>query len=459
LNLPLFNDLSGKQLLFPFNSFLLVVVGVLLVVIGLISGSYPAFVLSTFKPIAILKGNTQSGSSNQNVRKILVGMQFVLSIFLISSTLLMREQLSFLQNKNLGFDKEQLVVVQLNPPRTGRLRQKIEAGFEIAERFKTEMAKFPDIISMCGSSHDFGNGGWVSLGYTDEKKVYRTFNMNVVDDDYIPTLRMQLVRGRNFSDANPSDKRHAVIVNEAFVKEYGWTDAIGKKIPGKEFQDHEIIGVVKDFNYASLYTKVLPLVMVEDPAIAFSGIQNMNVDAPAIPKLILRLKPENISSTIEQVRSVWNKISGDEEFAFSFVDQAMARQYRSDRNLGKIVSVATLLSIVIGSLGLYALASLAMQNRTKEISIRKVMGASEQSLLVLLSKEYIFLIAVCLVVSVPVTWYMMKNWLSTFEYRVGISADVFILAGAISLFIALATISFQTLKTVWTNPIKSLKYE
>lgn len=459
LNLPLFNDLSGKQLLFPFNSFLLVVVGLLLMIIGLISGSYPAFVLSSFKPIAILKGSAQSASSKQSVRKILVGVQLVLSIFLISSTLLMREQLSFLQNKDLGFDKEQLAVVQLNAPRTGRLRQKIESGFEIAERFKTELAKFPGIVSMCGSSHDFGNGGWMSLGYTDEKKVYRTFNMNVVDDDYIPTLKMQLVNGRNFSDANPSDKRRAVIVNEAFVKEYGWTDAIGKKIPGKEFQDHEIIGVVKDFNYASLYTKVQPMVLVEDPAIAFSGIQNMNVDAPAIPKLLLRLNPENISSTIEQVRAVWNKISGEEEFTFSFVDQAMERQYRSDQNLGKIVGVATLLAILIGSLGLYALASLAMQNRTKEISIRKVMGANDNSLLILLSKEYVILVAGSLLLSVPFTWYLMNNWLSTFEYKVGISANVFILAGAISLFIALATISFQTLKTVWTNPAKSLKYE
>ncbi len=459
LNLPLFNDLSGKQLLFPFNTFLLTVIGLLLLVIGFVSGSYPAFVLSSFKPITILKGSLRSGSSRQNVRKILVGVQLVLSIFLISSTLLMGKQLSFLQSKNLGFDKEQLAVIQLSVPRTGRLTKKIETGFETAQRFKTELSKFTDIVAMCGSSHDFGTGGWISLGYTDEKKVYRTFNMNVVDADYIPTLKIQLVSGRNFSDANPSDKRRAVIVNEAFVKEYGWSNAIGKKIPGKDFQDHEIIGVVKDFNYASLYTKVQPLVIVEDVAIPFSGIENVNTDASAIPKLIVRLKPGNMGATIEQIKSVWNKISGDEEFAFSFVDQAMARQYRSDQNLGKMVSIATLLAIAIGSLGLYALASLAMQNRIKEVSIRKVMGANEQSLLFLLSKEYVYLIAICLVLSVPITWSLMKNWLSTFEYRVDISPTIFILAGGISLLVALATISFQTLKTVWTNPVNSLKYE
>lgn len=458
INLPLFNDLSGKQLLFPLDKFMLTVIGALLLVIGLISGSYPALVLSSFKPITILKGAAQ-GSAKQSVRKILVGIQLALSIFLISSTLLMRKQLSFLQNKNMGFDKEQLVTVQLNAPRTGGLAKRVAAGFVTGERFKSELAKFPDILAVCTSSHDFGNGRWVNLGFTDEKTVYRTFDMNVVDDDYIPTLKIQVSKGRNFSDDNPSDKRRSVIVNEAFVKEYGWTDAIGKKIPGKKFADHEIIGVVKDFNYASLYTKVQPLVLTESPGIILSGIENIYVDNSPIPKLIIRVRPENIAATIDQIKNVWNKIAGEEEFSFAFVDQAMAKQYKADRNLGKIVSVATLLAIIIGSLGLYALASLAMQNRTKEISIRKVMGASDNSLLYLLSKEYLTLVILCLTISVPITWYLMSNWLSTFEYRVNISATIFVFAGAISLLIALATISFQLLKTVWTNPVNSLKYE
>jgi len=459
LNLPVFNDLSGKQLAFQFNQYTFLVIASLLLIIGFISGSYPAFVLSAFRPIAVLKGSLSGGSSKQGVRKVLVGIQLALSIFLISSTLLMRNQLSYLQNKDMGFDKEQLAEIQLNVPRTGRMADRINAGFEKAERFKAALSKFPDILAVCGSSHDFGNGSWTGLGYTDEKNVYRTFQMNVVDDEYIPTLKIKLAYGRKFSDSNPSDKRRSVIINEAFAKEYGWTDAIGKKIPGKNFPDHEIIGVVKDFNFASLYTKVLPLVIVEDASIILTGIENINVDASPFTKLMIRLKPGNMALATEQIKQVWNEITGDEEFSLTFVDQAMVRQYRNEQNLGKIVSIASLLSILIGSLGLYALASLALQNRTKEISIRKVMGASEQSLLVLLSKEYVFLIAVCLVISIPVTWYLMKNWLSTFEYRVGISLDVFVLAGGISLLIALATISFQTLKTVWTNPVKSLKYE
>jgi len=459
LGLPLFNDLSGKSLVVRPDGFVFLVAGSLVAIIGLIAGSYPAFVLSNFRPIAILKGKMQAGNSKQGLRKVLVGIQLVLSIFLISSTLVMRQQLAFLQNKNLGFNREQLAVVQLNVPRGGRLAERVKAGFEKAEKFKIELSKIPEVISVCASSHDFGNGSWTNIGYTDDHGTYRTFNVNIIDDDYLPTMKMELASGRNFSQENTSDARRAVIINEAFAKEYGWADPIGKKIPGKDFVDHEIIGVVKDFNYESLYTKVTPLVIAMDAVIPLSGSENINIDNTPVPKLMIRLKPGNLPATIEQVKNVWDKLTAGEEFAFTFVDQALAEQYRNDLNLGKIVGIATLLAMIIGSLGLYALASLAMQNRTKEISIRKVMGASEQSLLVLLSRDYVFLIGISLLLSVPLTWYMMSNWLQSFEYRVAMSWKVFALAGSLSLLIAVVTIVYQTLKTAWTKPAETLKYE
>ena len=234
---------------------------------------------------------------------------------------------------------------------------------------------------------------------------------------------------------------------------------IGKKIPGKDFVDHEIIGVVRDFNYASLYTKVTPLVMAMDATIPLSGLENINIDNSPVPKLLIRLRPGNMSATIDQIKTVWDTLTGGEEFAFTFVDQALAAQYRNDQNLGKIVSIATLLAMIIGSLGLYALASLAMQNRTKEISIRKVMGATEQSLLMLLLKDYVYLIGISLVLAVPITYYQMTNWLQSFEYRVSVGWDVFLLAGALSLLITLSTISYQAIKTAWTRPAETLKHE
>ncbi len=458
-SLSTFNELSGKQLVFPWNGFLILIMGGLLMIIGLIAGSYPAFILSAFKPISILKGGIQSGSSKQQLRKWLVGVQLVLSIFLVSSTLIMSQQLDFLQNKNLGFNKEQLAVIRLQVPRGGRLAERVRLGFEKAELFKAEFSKIPDILSACASSHDFGNGNWMSIGYTDDAGVYRNFNLNSIDDEYIPTLKMELVQGRNFSQEIVSDVRRGVIVNEAFIKEYGWSDAVGKKIPGKNFLDHEIIGVVKDFNYASLYTRVQPLVIVQDPAIILSGVENISIDSSPLPKLIVRLQPGNMQVTIDQIKGISEKISSGEEFTFSFVDQALAAQYRNDQNLGKIVRIATLLAMFIGSLGLYALASLAMQNRTKEISIRKVLGATEQSLLMLLTKDYVFLILISLLLSVPITWYMMSQWLQSFEYRVAIGLSVFVWAGALSLVIALLTISYQAIKAAWTRPADTLKYE
>jgi putative ABC transport system permease protein len=457
-SMPVFNDLAGKQLVFSFDGFMIGVLTGLIGIIGLIAGSYPAFILSSFRPVTVLKGAMQTGYNKQRLRKVLVGVQLTLSVFLISSTLLMKEQLQYLQSRNLGFDREQLAVMQLNV-RGGRLSERVVAGLEKAMQFKSELTRIPQVAAVTVSSHDFGHGDWLNIGYTDDEGTYRTFFYNTIDADFLPVMKMELASGRNFSDDNPSDRKRSIIVNEAFVKEYGWKDALGKRIPGKKFEDHEIIGVVKDFNFSSLYTKVEPVVMALDPKVVFSGIENIGVNNTPIPKLFVKLKPGNASATLEEIKNVWNKLTGGEEFIFSFVDDAIDSQYRNDRNLGKIVSIATLIAMIIGSLGLYGLASLAMQNRTKEISIRKVLGATENSLLLLLSREYIYLVLASLVVSIPVTIYLMTGWLSTFEYHVSIGPGLFLIAGGISLAIALLTISYQAIRTAWSQPAQTLKYE
>lgn len=459
LNLPLFNDLSGKQLIMEPNGFLLVVVLSMVLVIGMFAGSYPAFVLSRFRPVSILKGSITAGSSKQGLRKVLVGIQLALSIFLISSTLVMRNQLQFLRNKDLGFNKEQLMVIQLNVQGNVRLVERMQKGFEKAQPFKNELSKIRGVSGVFAAAHDFGNGGWINIGFTDEKDSYRTFNLNVVDADYIPLMKMDMVAGRNFSVDNTSDPRRSIIVNEALVKSYGLTDPIGKRLPGNNFEDHEIIGVVKDFNYASLYTSVEPLVLAMDAQVIAAGIENINVGSNPTPKLFVRLQAGELNGAIEGIKGTWDKLTNGEEFGFTFVDQSMESQYRNDQNLGKIISIATLLAILIGSLGLYALASLSMQNRTREISIRKVMGATEQSLLVLLSKDYLYLIGISLLLSIPITYYAMTSWLQSFEYKVAIGWQAFAIAGAISLVIAIITISYQAVKTAWSQPARTLKYE
>ncbi|MBX2969396.1 MAG: ABC transporter permease [Cyclobacteriaceae bacterium] len=459
LFLPAFNQMAAKTLTIGLNPFTLMVAGSLVFVIGLIAGSYPAFVLSNFKPVTILKGSVQGVSSKQGLRKVLVGVQLVLSVFLISSTLIMRNQLEFLQNKNLGYNREQLAVVPINVPRGEGMLGRVKTGFEKVNVFKQELSSIPDIAGICGSSHDFGNGAWVSVGYTDDQAAYRSFNFNTVEPDYFSVLKIEFVAGRSFDKNNSADARRAIVVNEAFVKEMGWSDPIGQRIPGKNFPDHEVIGVVKDFNYESLYTRVSPLVMVLDPMVLAPGIENIMVDNSPMPKLFLRLKPGNMMATIDQVKSVWEKLTGGEEFVFSFVDEQLAQQYAREQNLGKIIRIATLLAMIIGSLGLYGLASLAMQSRTKEIGIRKVLGATERSLLLLLSKDYVLLVVVSLLISVPITWIVMRDWLAGFEYRVDIGVGVFLLSGCVALGIALLTISYQALRTAWTQPAETLKYE
>ncbi len=459
LFLPLFNTLAAKQLVIEYNGFIFILSFLLLLIIGLFAGSYPAFVLSNFRPVSILKGSIHGINNRQGLRKVLVGIQLVLSIFLISSTLIMQNQLRFLQDKNLGYDREQLAVVPLNVPRGQGFIDRINSGFDLVQQYKNELSRIPEITGVCGSSHDFGHGGWVKVGYTDDQGTYRNFSINTVEPDYFDVLKMEIKFGRPFDKNNPSDKRRAVIVNEAFVKDMGWNEPVGMKLPGKNFPDHEVVGVVKDFNYESLYTSVKPLVLVLDPKVLAPGFENINIESSPMPKLFIRMKPGNMMTTVEQVKQVWDKLTGGEEFVFNFVDLELNRQYASERNLGKIISIATGLAIFIGSLGLYGLASLAIQNRTKEISLRKVFGATRQSLMILLSKDYIVLVVISLFISIPATLYLMGQWLQSFEYKVSIGWNVFALSGIIALLIALIVISFQVIKSTTASPAQTLKYE
>lgn len=463
LCLPVFNDLSGKQLSVQTDQFLLLSAVSLVIIIGVVAGSYPALILSAFKPVTVLKGVTTSGNNKQQTRKILVGIQIVLAIFLISSTVVMKRQMQFLQNKNLGFDKENLVVVPLDI-KTGRsigqgISSAVQEGFAVAQQFKAELAKLPQISGVCAASHDIANGSWAYAGFTDDAGAYRNFYFNSVNEDFIETMKIEVVAGRAFSSENPSDNRRAVMVNEAFVEYFGWHEAVGKRIPGKQFPDHEIIGVIQDFNYTSLYTKVTPLVMVMDPVVLMGGIENINIDNSMIPKMLIRLRPGNVSATVGQIKEVWDRLTGGKEFEFSFVDERLMAQYRRDQNLEKIISIATVLALIIGCLGLYGLASLAMQNRTKEISIRKVLGATRSSILVLLSKDYALLVIACLVLSIPLTWYIMREWLTTFEYRIDIGVDVFLIAGGLCLLVMMLTISYEGLMTASRKPAETLKCE
>ncbi len=459
VNLPLFNQLSGKTLTLDLNIFNVVSILGLTLLVGVIAGGYPAILLSGFKPISILKGNLNVGRGRQGLRKSMVTFQFVLSIFLIASTLIMQRQLNYLQNKNLGYDKEHMLVIQMNVPRQGGFLERIDNGFELTRQFINELEGESTILATAAASHTMGTGGWAGVSYTDNDNNYWAFTMNFVDADYIKTMGMEIITGRDFSKEIQADQRRSVIVNEAFVEQFGWDTPIGQKLPGNDFGDHEVIGVVKNFNFNSLHGVVPPLLMTIGKTAILMGINDFGVGTSIIPKLLVKTNGLDLQNSIARVKATWNKIIPNEEFDFTFMDQTIAAQYQQEQNLGKIVSIASILAIVIGSLGLLGLAALTMASKVKEISLRKILGASENTILMMLSKDYIYLVFIAVLVASPITYYLLDKWLESFEYRVLIGAEVFLIAGGIALLVALFTISFQTIKASITKPVDSLKYE
>lgn len=459
-NLSLFNELSGKQLVFEFNTSLWLTLAVLMVVIGIISGSYPALLLSAFRPVAILKGKLTGTGGRPALRQALVGIQFVLTIFLISTTLLMKDQLNFLQNKNLGFDKNQLAVVQMNIPSGEGLMKRLRAGFEKGTLLCNELNGKPGVMTTGIANHTFGSGGWTNVGFTDNSGNYRTFDMLVVDEDFMSTANIRITEGRGFTDDHTSDARRSMVVNRAFAEAFNMTEAIvGQKLPGDKFGDHEIIGMAEDFNYNSLHGAVDPLVMVINPMIVMEGIENIGIGSNPLPKVFARLQAGQVKEGLASLENAWKKVTGGEEFEYTFVDQTLAAQYDQEQNLSRIVTIAAALAIIIGCMGLFALASLNMENRTREVSIRKVLGASQQRILVLLSREYVYLILIAMFVSIPLTVYVTSGWLETFAYRISVGPGVFAVTGGLTVMIALCTISWHAIRTTMKQPAETLKYE
>ncbi|MCG2459775.1 ABC transporter permease [Flavobacteriaceae bacterium F89] len=458
LFLPTFNMLSNKELEMTFTPYLVAVSIGLIFIIGIVAGSYPAFVVSNFKSATILKGGNAGVNGKGHLRRVLVGIQFALSIGLIACTLIMREQLNYLRNKDLGFDRDQLISIQLQVPES-RLTTTIQKGMEIAEIYKSKLAGHPEIVNVSAASHSFSAEGWTKIGYSDTNGKYREFNLNIVSPNYLQTMGMKVIRGRSFQEGNESDKLGALIVNEAFAKEFGINDLNGAIIPDSPFADHEIIGIVKDFNYSSLHGNIEPVVLTLNPSLFFTNGVDLNIYSDPTPKLFVRLGRNGIAAGIQILKKTWNEVAGDQTFNFQFVDDQINAMYKQEQNLGKIVGIAAIITILVGSLGLFALVSLNIKTRMKELSIRKILGATNGMQLFLVSKEYVVLVAIALVASIPITWYIMLKWLSGFSYRIDISPIFFIMAGLVSLAAAILSIGYHSLKAVRTQPIEYLRQE
>lgn len=460
--LPFFNDLSGTSLQLQMTPLTVAVMFASTLVVSLVAGIYPALILSGFQPMEVLKGRLSLSADKNLFLKTMVVFQFSLSIALIIGTIIVQRQLNYVQNKDLGYQKDEIVVLEsgLSTGPQTPLAKVIENSFQRKQLLQNQINAIPEVSGVAVSSFTpIQMNGWFKLGFSDDQDQTRAFHGNIVDADFIPTLGIKLIQGRNFSDEKPSDKRRAIIVNQALVDYFGWKNPLGQRLPGPEFNEHEVIGVVENFNYESLHTPVEPLAMAMSPDVLFSGINNMSVSNSASPRYSLKISSADLSATMANIRQSWEQIAPGTPFDFTFVDQALDNQYRQERRLSRIVTSGSILAIVIACLGLFGLASLMITRRTKEIGVRKVLGASASSIVLLVNKEFTKLIVIAFVLAAPVAWYVMNQWLQDFAYKVDISLWVYLLAGVITLLVAGLTVSYQSLKATMVNPVDSLRSE
>ncbi len=446
LLLPYLNNLAAKKLsLSVFQHPVLIPALVLFVLlVGLVAGSYPAFYLSSFQPIVVLKGKLAGGFRRSYLRSSLVVFQFFISIALIVATLVIYSQLKFIQNKKLGFNKEQVLIV----------RDAYVLDKQV-ESFRNEVLKYPEMVSgtvsgylPVGNSSRDNESVFPEGQITNDKAVSTQFWR--VDHDYIKTLGMQVVLGRDFSKEMLTDST-AIIINETAAKLFGFgNNALGKKIAEikdmktKTFNVYTVIGVVKNFNFESLRQNIGALCM-------HLGRSTGNVS--------FRLKTNDVAQAIAHVQNSWKRLAPNEPFGYSFLSEDFDSMYRSEQRAGKIFVSFAVLAILIACLGLFGLATFAAEQRTKEIGIRKVLGASVSNIVNMLSKDFVKLVVIAMLLAFPLSWYFMNKWLQDFAYRIDLGWKMFFVAGLLAILIALITVSVQAVKAAIVNPVKNLRTE
>ena len=441
LVLPAFNSLIGKSISFHFYHNWEFFIGLisLALVVGIISGSYPAFFLSTFRPVTVLRGSYGAEEKGSLLRKILVIFQFAASIVLVISTIIIYSQIEYIRNKKLGFNREQIVAL---PVKDRELRQNHEP-------LKNELLQNPSILGCTASTWlpnnirtNVGDTTWDGMEEGTELQVY----LLEADHDFIDVFGVELVEGRNFSREFPTDNQ-AYIINETARKIFGWEKALGKRFGFRreEVGTGQVIGVVKDFHFLSLHQEMQPL--------------TIHLTENWMSYLSVKISTENIPRTIGFLKESWQKFSPNHPFDYFFLDGDFEKMYRSEMRLGKIFASFTALAIFIACLGLFGLASFTSEQRTKEIGVRKVLGASVSNIVILLSKEFSKWIFVASLIAWPVAYYAMSRWLQSFAYRISVGIWIFLLATILALLVAMATVSFKAIKAALANPVEALRYE
>ncbi|NIS24413.1 FtsX-like permease family protein [candidate division KSB1 bacterium] len=438
LLMPAFNRITGLRLTIDYTNDWGLLIGsvTLVLVVGLVGGLYPAFFLSRFEPIKAFKSPHKIGVLKLTQRSGLLVFQFVIAIVLIVGTGVLHQQLQFVKTKRLGFNKEQVVVL---PLQGAELTQNYET-------FKDELRKHPHILSVSAGYAVPGAGAGQNTFRVEgvPKEARPSMKTLYVDHDYIKTLGIEIKAGRDFSRDFVTDATEGFILNEAAVNVLGWDDPIGKEF-GWWNRDGRVVGVVENFHFASLYREIEPLVMLIFPDM--------------FRQLAVRIQSQDVSATLAFLENIWQAYVPKRPFQYSFLEERFDRLYKAEQRFGQVWNLFTALAIFIACLGLLGLTALSTKQRTKEIAIRKVLGASAVGVVRLISKDFVRLVLVSIIVACPIAWYAMQRWLENFAYRVDISWWVFALAGGLSLVIAILTVSTQAIRAALANPVDSLRYE
>jgi putative ABC transport system permease protein len=445
LLLPYFNQLANKNISYSFfmDYRLILLMFFLSLFVGMLAGIYPAFFLSGLNTIRVLKGSASAqGSQKKLLRSGLIVFQFFVSTALIIATIIVYRQLHFMQNEKLGYDKEQVLYIQ--DTQLLGLRD-VRSAFKQTLLQDSRIAGVSIGTNVPGNPNMDGTQIYPKDKKANENDVEIHGNIFHVDYDYISTLGIHIAQGRNFTKDYSTDS-FAVVINEAAVRDLGWsgTNPIGKTIITSGQHEYKVIGVTTDFHYASLKQKIAPLMMM----LSYPGAG-----------LIVRIKTTDVHGLLADIKKQWDKLNANAPFSFYFLDDNFAKLYASEQRTQQIFSSFAIIAIIIASLGLFGLSAFVIEQRTKEIGIRKVLGASVRQVLLLISKEFLLLVLIAFIIAIPVTWWTMHIWLQDFAYRIHINAWIFAIAGIVAILIALITISLQAIKAAVANPVKSLRTE
>lgn len=445
--LPFFNELTQKSISFDSENiyYFLATAAALTIITGLVAGSYPAFYLSSFQPAQVLKGKLNLGNSAGKLRQALVVFQFMIAITLICGIFIITNQLSFMQQKNLGFDSKAKIVLPLRTDET-------HDSYDV---LKKELLDNSSVQSISGCSYVPGTTIWSDMMfYADGGNMDKAVDIrrNRVDAGYIELLNIKMLAGRTFTENRAMDADTKLIVNRTAAEKLGFTPEkiVGQNLhfdwQGKKY-DFQVIGVMENYHQNSLHEEIKPTLF------------ELADSTKRYDFMIASIAAADFDKTIQTIEKVWKSQISNTPFEYSFLDQSIRKQYEEDKRISNIITSFALIAMIICSLGLYGLSSYMAERRFKEIGIRKVMGASVRQIVAMMSTEFVKLVLIAFVISVPLAWYSMNKWLQGFAYRIEINWLVFVLAGLVALGIALITVSFESIKSAMGDPVKSLRSE